>query len=359
MTHRRDRLRVVAARQGGVFTAADAERAGISRGRLRTLVARGEWVRLRRPALAERLVVELCDRDTRSRHALEVAAAQLAMRAPAAAVKGSAAAVWQLDLLRPLPPRPLLVLPSGWRVGGRTEPVVRMLRAGPPDWRIVTVGGVRTTDLARTVVDLARTWPLAEALVVADGALRYFGSGLLAQMYDVAARCAHWPGGGARVLGVLRLADPRAESVLETLGRLRMHDDGLPRPQTQCWVGEFGPEFRADFGYAEHRTLGEADGRVKYTDADVLWQQAKREERLHDLGFEVVRFDNDATTRPGELGARFRRAFDRAQPGRGRFWPDPSWWSPGMRRAVEPPAGLDIPWWLWDPGEPRLEWAVG
>lgn len=353
----RDRLRVVAARQGGVFTAADAQRTGLSRGRLRTMVDSGAWVRLRRLVLAERQVVDRCSRDPRAQHALEVAAALLAMQAPAAAVKGSAASIWQLDLPRSLPDRPLLVLPAAERVGGRTEVLARVLRAGPPGWRLTTVSGVRTTDVARTVVDLARSWSFADAVVVADSALRYYGGALRLEMEAVAARCAHWPGGGARVLRVLDAADERSESALETRGRLRMEGDGLPRPGTQRWVGEFRPEFRADYGYEEKRTLGEADGRVKYRTSETLWVQAKREERMHDLGFEVVRFDHAATQRPGELGGRFRRAFQRSRPGRGRFRPDPPWWSPGGR--PESDGGRcpdDVAWWLWDPDDLPARW---
>ncbi|MDQ1628646.1 MAG: hypothetical protein QOI54_2390 [Actinomycetota bacterium] len=346
---------MVAARQGGVFSAADAAGCGITRARMRTLLQSRDWVRLARDALAERPVVELAGRDPRATHALQLAAALLSLRRDAAAVKISAACVWQLDLTRAVPACPLVVRPAGSRTGGRTERSVRVLRAGPPGWRLATVSGVATTDLARTVVDLARTWPHPEALIAADSALRIHGGDQLHQMHAVAAACSHWPGGGRRVAGVLADADPRSESALETLGRLAMRRDGLPPPRTQCWVGEFRPEVRTDYGWEAQNTVGEADGRVKYTSADVLWKQARREERLHDLGFAVVRFDHAGTQRPGELGDRFRRAFARARPGRGRFWPDPPGWKPGVRPADAPPfAG--IAWWLWDPTQLSRLW---
>lgn len=216
----------------------------------------------------------------------------------------------------------------------------------------MTVSGVWTSDAARTVVDCARTWQAKDAVVLADSALRQFGAVLLPAMLSVVDQCWRWPGGGRRAQRVILEADPRSESVLETLGRLAMVADGLPRPRTQCWVGQFGPEFRADYGYEEQRTLGEADGRLKYVSSEVLWKQAKREERLRDLGFEVVRFDYAATGRVGELGDRFRRAFSRSQPGRGRFWLDPNWWVPGVPRALPRVApGQELAWWLWDPNE--------
>lgn len=169
----------------------------------------------------------------------------------------------------------------------------------------------------------------------------------------MAAFCSGWPG-AAGIQPVLAFSDVRSESALESRGRLAMHRQNLPPPRTQVWVGEFGPEFRADFGWEELRTIGEADGRVKYTDANVLWKQARREERMHDLGFEVVRFDSRGATRDDELAGRFGRAFDRSRPGRGRFFPDPGWWTPGGSTPL--PYSRDsesLAWWLDDPDELR------
>jgi hypothetical protein len=220
---------------------------------------------------------------------------------------------------------------------------------------VAAVSGVATTDLARTVVDLARTWPHSDAVVAADSALRIHGGERLRQMRAVSAACQHWPGGGRRVQDVLAATDARSESALETLGRLAMHRDGLPPPRSQCWVGEFGPEVRTDYGWEAHNTVGEADGRIKYVDSDALWKQARREERLHDLGFAVVRFDHAGTQRQGQLGDRCRRAFDQARPGRGRFWPDPPWWTPGVSPAGTPPID-GLAWWLWDPSDRPSGW---
>ncbi|MGH8892621.1 MAG: hypothetical protein ACRDWY_04850 [Actinomycetes bacterium] len=350
---RRDDLRVLAAGHGGVFSVGDAQRLGFTRGRRRALVAADEWVVLRPGVLAEARVVELAARDPRGTHALNTAAALAAMTLPAAAYAVSAASVLRLDLPGPPPDRPRVVLPPSPRAGGRSTNRLAVRRAGLPAAHVTTIAGVRTAGAARTVADMARALAFDEAVVLADSAYRTWGAEICAQLQQMVHHCAGWPGGAA-IEPVLAFADVRCESGLESRGRLVMHRQGLPPPATQCWVGESRPEFRADFGWEELRTIGEADGRVKYVHPDVLWKQARREERLHDLRFEVVRFDAAGVAREAELAGRFRRAFDRGRPGRGRFFPDPGWWSPGGSTPVPYERdGTPVAWWLHDPDELR------
>ena len=356
---RSDNLRIVAARRGGVFTVADAQALGFPRGRRRTLVAAGDWTVLRTGVLAETHLVALAARDPRGTHALHTAAALAVMgtpTAPVAAAYGlSAACVLRLDIPGAPPDRPRVVLPPVRGSGGRTGETLALRRAGLPAEHAVAISGVRTTGPARTVADLARRLPFGDAVLAADSAYRTWGAGIREQLEDVAGLCSGWPG-AAGIGPVLAFSDVRSESALETRGRLAMDRQGLAPPRTQCWVGETGPEFRADFGWEEQRTIGEADGRVKYTDANVLWEQARREERMHDLGFEVVRFDWSGAGREEELAGRFCRAFDRGRSAhvRGRFFPDPGWWTAGgstpvpYERDGEPTA-----WWLHDPAELR------
>ena len=100
-----------------------------------------------------------------------------------------------------------------------------------------------------------------------------------------------------------------------------MWEEGLPKPKLQQRFCDGSVLVaRTDFWFAEHRTVGEADGRIKYVDddpdvvADRVVAEKEREEQLHDLGVvEVVRFGWRGALRQGPAtAARFRRAFARA-----------------------------------------------
>jgi very-short-patch-repair endonuclease len=103
------------------------------------------------------------------------------------------------------------------------------------------------------------------------------------------------------------------ESALESIVRGRLLLLGLPMPEPQVWVGDgAGTIGRVDFLWRAQRLVGEADGRLKYTD-DVLWREKLRQERLADAGFTVVRWTWAQAHAPDE---QFRRrvlaALDRA-----------------------------------------------
>jgi very-short-patch-repair endonuclease len=109
-------------------------------------------------------------------------------------------------------------------------------------------------------------------------------------------------------------ADRRSESPLESLGRWRFEEQGLTAPDLQVWLGDrFQPFARVDHHWRAQRTVAEADGALKYAGAVDLFEEKRREDRLRDAGFEVVRYTWDETLlRPQLLAARVRRAFDRA-----------------------------------------------
>ncbi|MDN5763543.1 MAG: hypothetical protein L0H41_14670, partial [Microlunatus sp.] len=116
--------------------------------------------------------------------------------------------------------------------------------------------------------------------------------------------------------------DARSESVGESYSRVRLHDLGLPAPTLQLEVFDRNGYLigRADFGWQEHRTLGEFDGRTKYgglrrpgeSPEDVVHREKLREDALRDQGWEIARWDSDDLRRPEVIAGRLRRAFDRA-----------------------------------------------
>ena len=68
---------------------------------------------------------------------------------------------------------------------------------------------------------------------------------------------------------------------------------------------------RVDF-LLKGRTICEVDGRLKYEDSGTLWAEKQREDRLRELGFEVVRGYWSDGVNPMRLAGELQRAFVRA-----------------------------------------------
>lgn len=201
--------------------------------------------------------------------------------------------------------------------GSRTgRPGIRVHQAALPAEHVTQRRGVPVTSVARTVVDLARTLPFAEGVAVADSALR--DKTTPEELAAVLARCARWPG-IQQARRVAAFADPRAESVLESISRAAFHELGLPPPELQVWVGDEDEIVgRVDFLWREHRTIAEADGAIKYTGPAKALAQLNRDARLRAAGFEVVHFTWPEITRvPAQVVTAVRAAFRRGGTRRG------------------------------------------
>jgi hypothetical protein len=184
---------------------------------------------------------------------------------------------------------------------------------------IVLIDSIPVTSLARTVLDLARTLPMTQAVAAGDRALAWglpreeLNAGLLAM--------ERWPGIRA-ARRVVEFLDVRSESAGESMSRVRLMEEGLPRPEPQQEI--FGPDgrlvARVDFGWKEQKTVGEFDGKIKYGRLlkagqrieDVIFEEKVREDAVRDLGLQVVRWISRDLYRPGVLRERVLRAFARA-----------------------------------------------
>jgi hypothetical protein len=294
------------------MTTAELAAAGVSRGQLRRLVRRGAWRRLAHGVFAPAEVVAAEAGDPAGKHAVQVAAALAVSASDAVASHHSAAAIHTLELLGPRPGETVaLTRPpgtAGCRTGG---PGIRLHIAALPAGHVVTRRGLPVTSAARTVVDLARASSFRAGVVVADSALRRRQVSK-ADLELCLTTCARWPGiqNARRVVG---FADGRAESVLESISRVAFDDLGLPPPDLQAWVGDKDEVIgRADFLWRAYRTVGEADGALKYADPARAIAQLERDARLRAAGFEVVHFTWQGITRtPDEVMARIRTAFQR------------------------------------------------
>jgi hypothetical protein len=112
---------------------------------------------------------------------------------------------------------------------------------------------------------------------------------------------------------VVAFSDARSESVFESISRVAFDEQGLPPPDLQVWVGgEVDVVGRADFLWTAFRTIGEADGAIKYADPSRARAQLQRDAELRAAGFEVVHFTWDEIMRaPGQVAASIRTAFRR------------------------------------------------
>jgi hypothetical protein len=209
--------------------------------------------------------------------------------------------------------------------GGRTGgPGVLVHAAALPPDHVVRDRGVPLTSVPRTVIDLARTLPFAEGVAVADSALNVRLTSK-SELSAVIATCPRWPG-LQRARDVAAFSDPRSESVLESLGRAAFHQFGLPPPDLQVWVGDDDEVIgRVDFLWRRYRTVGEADGAVKYQTPGRARAQLDRDARLRAAGYEVVHFTWPEITRvPAQVADSIRLAFTRSA-------------RPGSPRSPEPP----------------------
>ena len=113
------------------------------------------------------------------------------------------------------------------------------------------------------MVDVARH-SRTEGIVVADAAMRCAVT-TRAELRAALDAVAGWPGARA-ARAICALADPLAESPLESLTRLAIHDAGLPAPTLQAPIqlpGRRRP-YVVDMLWPERRVVLECDGSLKY-----------------------------------------------------------------------------------------------
>jgi len=292
------------------MTTAELAAAGVSRGQLRRLVRRGAWLRLAHGVFAPAEVVAAEAGDRAREHAVRATAALAGIRSAAVVSHHSAALIHGMELLGRLPVETVaLTGPTGSTSRRTCRTGVRLHIAALPAGHVVSRRGLPVTSVARTVVDLARASSFRAGVVAADSALRSRQASK-ADLVLCLTTCARWPGiQNAR--RVVAFADGRAESVLESISRVAFDDLGLPPPDLQAWVGDTDEIIgRADFLWRAYRTVGEADGALKYADPARAMAQLERDARLRAAGFEVVHFTwQDITRAPDKVMARIKVAF--------------------------------------------------
>ncbi|WP_245161199.1 hypothetical protein [Blastococcus sp. CT_GayMR16] len=287
------RLRTIASARLGVFTSKEALAVGYRVEDVRAELSARRWVRLRKGVYIA--ADDVATTDPRQQHLADCLAVLLSLRSGPVLSHASAARLHDLIVPRTEPRDVRVTAVDQWRRGRG----YRVARAALPDDDVRPWLAFGTTSVARTLVDCAREWSLTDSVIAVDAAMRALKVDR-AELLRAVLAGTHRVGisGAARALD---LSDGRAESPLETRGRLALLFAGMPRPDLQVEIhDDAGFLGRVDAWYEEAAVAVEFDGRVKYTDprngspsGEVLWQEKRREDRLRDAGVRVVRVVND------------------------------------------------------------------
>jgi Protein of unknown function (DUF559) len=277
-----------AVRKSKVATVAWWRDAGITENQQRALVRSGNLVRVRRGVYATRPAIDYAAASPRRTHALQVAAVGSAVGRDAVASHHSAALIHGINLLSQPRDTVTLTRPPAKRSSRlRSDGIVFHAADLPPN-HVTSRYGLLVTTVPRTIIDLARTSPLREAVVAADSALQAELTSK-AELAFVAGACQGWPG-IQQARQVIEFSDERAESVLESCARVAFAEAGLEPPELQVTI--LGPNwsFRVDLCWPGHRVIAEADGLAKYGTRKDLVEQFKRDRLLRDAGYQVIHF---------------------------------------------------------------------
>jgi hypothetical protein len=325
-----------------VFARADAYRAGFTRHQVTYRLRTGAWLALRRGAFCLRDTYDAAS-DGRRRE-LHAAAARMACPA-LELVDSHITAASRLSLPMPLGDLPRATLTDGCiqhtpRVD--SDVVIQVATLWPGDVARGSNGPL--TSPARTAADCLRHYPAQTSIPIADAAIQR-GLTTRAAIAETLGRQSTWPY-AARASASLPLVDGRRESWLESVSAVRLWIVGVELAEAQVAVFDESGTFiaRVDALWRTDLTVGEADGRSKYSLAEwpdlanaeprdlaearrdavrrVVRLEKEREDALRDAGLEVVRWSTaeilgDA---PG-VARRIERAQARARGARftGRF----------------------------------------
>ena len=250
-------------------------------------MTRDRLMRLVRQGLVRRVVkgvyVDAVCPDT-----LELRAAALALVTPESAVVTDRTAAW-LHGVSVLAKNDHLAVPpvTVFRLAGYTRIRTRSNIGGERSLLvrdIEVVHGVRVTTPLRTALDLGRLTRRDDAIGCLDALLatgRFSRAELLAEI-------PRFRGfrGVVQLRELAPLADERAESMPESVLRLRWIDAGLPAPETQQWICDrFGePIYRVDLGSNTVPYAAEYDGEEFHTEPAQRAHDERRRRWIHSRG---------------------------------------------------------------------------
>jgi hypothetical protein len=169
---------------------------------------------------------------------------------------------------------------------------------------------VPVTTAVRSLLDMSAEVPRLNAVWAIDDAIR---RGIVSAR-QIAVSLSGRPGGRGDGVIKLRVAesDGRAESMLETAGRLALMDAGVMLPTAQYEVFDDGELVaRLDAAYPGRRLGIEFDGVAVHDAPRALYRDRQRQNRLLHLGWTLLRFTWwDVVHDPAGYVTAVRRALD-------------------------------------------------
>jgi hypothetical protein len=199
---------------------------------------------------------------------------------------------------------------------GRAAAGVRQHQGSLTQGDVSVIHGLEVTSATRTALDVTTTCTTEVSLAVVNDLL-HRGLTTLAALRDRYATMVTNPHTLKTDL-VLRLADPRLESVAESRTYLMLFRGGVPAPEPQFPVlDETGYEFaRLDFAWPKLGAWLEFDGREKYlrhrrageSVTDAVLREKCRESRISELtGWRCIRITWADLERPNHTLSRILR----------------------------------------------------
>jgi hypothetical protein len=280
------------------------------------LVQDGTWAKIRHGAYTEgRTWAAL---DERGRHALRARAVVLQARTPVVVSHLSGCMVynapsWGLDLSF------VHVTREDGKAGRREAGVDQHSGTIRVD-DVVPIDGLPVMSPTRLALETTMTASVEASLGVVNHLLHENHTDL-AHLWERYAVMDRWPGSLTTDL-VLRLADPRIESLGETRSAYLFFINALPKPETQYPIKDPSGRViaRVDFAWPEHGVFVEFDGRIKYekllrpgqSASDVVVAEKRREERICQItGWRCLRLTWADLERPEAFLAALRMLLSR------------------------------------------------
>ncbi|MFI7574620.1 hypothetical protein [Micromonospora sp. NPDC049497] len=231
--------------------------------------------------------------------------------ADAFAVLGTAAELYGLAGLAPTSEIHISVPVAAPRAQRSTDPHLVVHQLTVPVGDTCRVAGIAATTPLRTLADLMLRAHRYPAVSLLDSALNRE----LITVTELAAIPALIRGrrGAVAARGYLAEADGRAQSPLETRTRLRCVDGRVPPDVLQLEVRDDDGYLLGigDLGWRAPSVIAEADGRGPHGTPEAAYADRRRQNRLVNAGWTVLRFTWQDTLDPHYIPWTVRQALNR------------------------------------------------